>query len=117
MSTIKRRLAKQEFARRGDKIHKNAVRPRLLPGDDGKFVAIDIDTSEFEIDADELTAGDRLRERLPEAQIWMVRVGSRYVHRFGGRDRQEKYMRRPTCDLSPAHFHATFAWASRRGSR
>jgi hypothetical protein len=31
-----------------------------------------------------------LRARLPEAQIWMVRIGSRSVHRFGGRDRREK---------------------------
>jgi hypothetical protein len=60
----------------------------LKPDDKGRFVALDIDTSEFEIDDDELTACDRLRARLPEAQIWMVRVGSRYVHRFGGRDKR-----------------------------
>ena len=39
-------------------------------------VAIDIESSDFEID-DELAAIDRLRERLPDAQIWMVRIGSR----------------------------------------
>ena len=55
------------------------------PEDDGKFVAIDIESRAFEVDDDEMEAGDRLLARVPEAQIWMVRVGSRYVHRFGAR--------------------------------
>jgi hypothetical protein len=89
MATTKRRYSKEEFARRGDAIYESAVRPNLSPDDAGKFVAVDIETGEFDIDADELTAGDRLRARLPDAQIWVVRVGSRYVHRFGGRARRE----------------------------
>jgi hypothetical protein len=87
MATIKRRYGKEEFARRGDAIYESVIRPNLSPDDAGKFVAIDIDTGEYDMDADELTAGDRLRARLPEAQIWVVRVGSRSVHRFGGRVR------------------------------
>lgn len=88
MASVKRRYSKEEFAHRGDTIYESVVRPRLKSEDDGRFVALDIDTSEFEIDDDELTACDRLRARLPEAQIWMVRVGSRYVHRFGGREKR-----------------------------
>jgi hypothetical protein len=87
MASIKRRYGKEEFARRGDAIYESALHPHLKPEDKGRFVALDIDTSEFEIDDDELAACDRLRARLPDAQIWMVRVGSRYVHRFGGREK------------------------------
>jgi len=89
MASTKRRYGKEEFARRGDTIYENDVRPRLKAEDEGKFAAIDIESGMFEIDGDELAAGDSLRARLPEAQIWMVRVGSRYVHRFGGRSRRE----------------------------
>jgi hypothetical protein len=89
MGTTKRRYSKEEFARRGDAIYENEVRPQLKPDDDGRFVAIDIETQAFEIDDDEMAAGDRLLARIPEAQIWMVRVGSRYVHRFGGRERRK----------------------------
>jgi len=89
MATTKRRYSKEEFARRGDAIYDQEVRPQLKPDDAGKFVAIDIETRTFEIDEDEMAAGDRLLARVPEAQIWMVRVGSRYVHRFGGRERRE----------------------------
>lgn len=83
MSPVQRRYSKKEFVRRGDALYDTKVRPHLTDEDDGKFVALDIDTGEYEIHASELTAGDRLRRRLPEAQIWMVRVGSRYLHRFG----------------------------------
>jgi hypothetical protein len=88
MASIKRRYGKEEFAQRGDAAYERGVRPHLKPEDEARFVAIDIESSEFEIDDDELTACDRLRARRPEAQIWMVRVGSRYVHRFGGREQK-----------------------------
>ena len=90
MASTKRRYSKEEFARRGDSIYENDVRPQLKADDEGKFVAVDIETGMYEIDVDELEAGNRLRARIPEAQIWMVRVGSRYVHRFGGRERRER---------------------------
>ena len=85
MAAVTRRYSKKEFVRRGDALYESKVHPRLSAEDDGKFVALDIDTGEYELHASELTAGDRLRKRLPEAQIWMVRVGSRYLHRFGGK--------------------------------
>src|SRR5437879_4307593 len=89
MGSTKRRYSKEEFARRGDAIYENDVRPRLKPADEGKFAAIDIESGVYEIDRDELKAGNRLRARIPEAQIWMVRVGHRSVHRIGGRERRE----------------------------
>jgi hypothetical protein len=84
MAAVQRRYSKEEFARRGDAIYESEVRPRLKPDDEGKLVAIDIESGAYEVDEDELKAFDRLRARVPEAQIWLVRVGSRYVHRFGG---------------------------------
>ena len=88
MAAIKRRYSKEEFARRGDAIYENDVRPLVKVEDEGKFAAIDIDTGVYAVDVDELEACDQLRQRVPKAQIWMVRIGSRYVHRFGGRDRR-----------------------------
>jgi hypothetical protein len=88
MASTNRRYSKEEFAQRGDAIYENDVRPQLDVDDEGKFAAIDIESGSYEVDVDELAACDRLRARVPEAQIWIVRVGSRYVHRFGGRDRR-----------------------------
>ena len=85
MASTKRHYSKEEFAQRGDVLYENDILPKLERTDEGKFAAIDIDSGTYEIDADELAAGDRLKARVPAAQIWMVRVGSTYVHQFGGR--------------------------------
>jgi len=85
MAPTKRRYSKEEFARRGDAIYEADVLPRLTAADEGTFVAIDIETGNFELDVDELAVCDKLSARIPDAQIWLVKVGSRYLHRFGGR--------------------------------
>jgi hypothetical protein len=89
MGSVKRRYSKDEFARRGDAIYASEVRPRLKPADKGKFAAVDIESGRYEVDRDELKAGNKLRARIPEAQIWIVRVGYRSVHRIGGRRQPE----------------------------
>jgi hypothetical protein len=77
------RYSKEEFARLGDEIYEREIRPQIAPDDLGKIVAIDIETGAWEMDSDETTACERLEARYPDAQIWIVRVGSRYVRRFG----------------------------------
>jgi hypothetical protein len=89
MGSTQRRHSKEELARRGDAIYDKEIRPQLKAGDEGKFAAIDIESREFAIDADELKACHKLRKRIPDAQIWMVRVGSAYVHRMGRVERRE----------------------------
>jgi hypothetical protein len=88
MSTTKRRYPKEEFARRGDEVY-DKIRRQVEPKNKGKFCAVDIETGEYEIADDELEACDKLYARIPNAQPWLVRIGFRYVHRFGGRDKQE----------------------------
>jgi hypothetical protein len=61
MASTQRRYSKEEFARRGDAIYENDIRPHLKAEDEGKFVAIDIETGMYEIGMDELEACDQLR--------------------------------------------------------
>jgi hypothetical protein len=77
------RYSKEEAARRGDEIYEQDVRPKVGAQDHGKYVAIDIETRQWEMDEDEMVAGDHLRGRIPDAQIWMTRVGYGYTRRFG----------------------------------
>ena len=79
------RYSKEEFAQRGDEIYDRAIRPQVESENKGKFVAIDIETGAWEMDADELIAGDRLTARIPDAQTWMVRVGCDGLRHFGAR--------------------------------
>ena len=50
----------------------------------GKFVALDIETGMWEMNADALTACDQLEARIPDSQTWLVRVGYAYLHQLGG---------------------------------
>jgi hypothetical protein len=65
MASTKPRYSKAEFARRGDALVKSKVRPNLTAADEDKFVAIDLETGEYELDKDEMKAADRLRKRVP----------------------------------------------------
>lgn len=82
--TLVPRYSKEEFARRGDEIYDRDILPHMRSEDEGKVIAIDIETGDYEIDRDELAACDRLHARHPDAQVWMRRVGSPYLYRFGG---------------------------------
>jgi hypothetical protein len=77
------RYSKEEFASRGDEIYERKLREILEDGSQGKFVAIDIETGAYEVDENEFAASDRLVARVPNAQVWLRRVGSRYARRFG----------------------------------
>src|SRR5438876_11971652 len=81
MTVRQRRYPKEEFARRGNEIYQRDIRPRIELTDQGKIVVIDIETGNWEIDTDEVAAAKRLEAASPDAQIWMVRVGSPYVRR------------------------------------
>ena len=84
------RYRKEEAARRGDEIYEQDVRAKVGPQDHGKYVAIDIETRQWEMDSDEMAANNHLRGRIPDAQIWMTRVGFGYIRRFGaGRFRRQ----------------------------
>jgi hypothetical protein len=74
MAVSKRRYSKEEFARRGDELVESEVRPNLTAADEDKFVAIDIETGEYELDKNEIKAADRLRKRVPDPQIWLVHI-------------------------------------------
>lgn len=78
------RYSAEEFARRGVEIYSNSIKPTVETVENiGKFVLIDIESEIWEMDADEIAASQRLDARMPNAQVWMVRVGYPFVRRFG----------------------------------
>jgi hypothetical protein len=81
MGTTKRRYPKEEIARRGEAIFDTEVRAKVKGRNARHFLAIDIETGDFEVDESEMAACKRLRERVPDAQIWMRRVGARAARR------------------------------------
>ena len=82
------RYTKEEFARRGDAIYERYIRSQYEATHKGQFVAIDIATGAFAIDAEERVASERLRAVHPQAEIWMRRIGRRYLRRLGSRGKR-----------------------------
>jgi len=63
------------FACRAAEVFDRQVKPALRPEDDGKYIALDVNTGDYEVDADDYTAVARLRARCPQADIWLERAG------------------------------------------
>lgn len=89
MAVRQPRYSREEFVRLGNVIYEERVSPTVRERDLGKIAAIDIETGEFEVREDSLTASNALLIRRPDAQIWFVRIGQPAVHRIGGRIRLE----------------------------
>jgi hypothetical protein len=82
MPVAEPRRSPEEVARLGAEAFDRQVRPALRPEDDGKFVAVDIGTGDYELDDDDYSAVSRLRTRRPSAEVWLGRVGQPAAYRM-----------------------------------
>lgn len=96
MTTEAERIPREEVARRGDEIFETRIAPSITNEEPQWYVLIDVNTGDYEIDANGIAASDRLLARRPDAQVWFRRVGSRYARRFGWRGRLMSTGRRAT---------------------
>lgn len=85
MVVRQRRHSKEALAQRGQELYESGIRERVETGNQGKIVAIDIETGDFEVDETVMGATDRLFERQPDAQPWTLRIGHNAVYHFGTR--------------------------------
>lgn len=83
MSSAKPQRTLDEVDALGQAIYDRVVKPALGPGDHGKFVAIDVESSDYEVDQDDYSAVSRLRSRRPAADIWLMRAGFRAAYQLG----------------------------------
>jgi hypothetical protein len=87
MTSRQPQYSKEEHARLGTALYEQSVRPQVESSNPGQIVALDVNTGAYEVGNDTLIACQRLLARLPDAQIWCVRIGYPAVHRFGPRVR------------------------------
>ena len=76
------RLAEDE--RRAEEVYDRIIRPAMQPEDEGKYVAVAIESADFEIDADDYAATGRLLARHPGARLWLMRTGPAAAYRLRG---------------------------------
>ena len=75
MPATEPRLTLDQRAELGREVYQRHVRPKLTAADDGKFVAVDVVTGEYEIDDDDHEAVSRLHARRPGAEVWLEMAG------------------------------------------
>jgi hypothetical protein len=73
------------MARRGQELYESGIRQQVEVGNEGKIVAIDIETGDFEVAGTIIAATDPLFNRHPGAQPWTIRIGHDTVYHFGAR--------------------------------
>ena len=74
-----------EITALGEAIYKERIRSQVESAEKGKFVVIDVETGDYEIDSDDASATRRLLKRRPDAVTYGVRIGYRaaYSHLSG----------------------------------
>lgn len=77
------RYTSDEISRRGQILYDQKVRSKIADSEKGKFLVLDIETGEYEIDADELAAVQRAKTKHNDAALYMVRIGHPTAYRLG----------------------------------
>jgi hypothetical protein len=80
----------EELARRGQQLYEQQIRDKVEKGNEGKILAIDVGTGDYEMDDDVLAAAHRLLARHPGSAIFTMRIGYNGVYGFGGGPRRVK---------------------------
>jgi hypothetical protein len=75
MTTVTEKLTAKEIADRGQEIYYRDILPLIPDGNQNRIVAIDVYTGAYEMADDVRTCTSRLKERVPTAEIFLMRVG------------------------------------------
>jgi hypothetical protein len=75
----------EEVARLGNEIYRRDIRDKVMPQHKGKFLVLDIETGDYEIDSDDLSAEEALRARRPDGVFFGLRIGYTSAYTLAGR--------------------------------
>ena len=75
MATATAQITSEEIIRRGKEIYERDIRPLVEAGNEGCVVAIDVISGEYELADNATASAGQLRARLPEAEVFFMRVG------------------------------------------
>ncbi len=76
----------QKVAGRGRALYERDIRGEVEPEHEGRFLALDVDSGDYEVGDDALPTSARLRGRKPDAVLYLIRIGRPAAFRLGGRD-------------------------------
>ncbi len=74
-----------EIVQRGKALYEQQIRAQVEADNLGKVLVINVNTGEYEIDSDHLTASDRAAAKYPGAPLYAMRIGALALGRIGSR--------------------------------
>ena len=77
------RYTSDEIVQRGQALYDQQIRVKVETSHQGKFLVLDIETGEYEIDISELAALKRAKAKNPNAALYILRVGHPTAYRLG----------------------------------
>jgi hypothetical protein len=77
--------SKEVIVRLGKERYERDIRAHVEPQHKGKLLALDIQSGDYEIDVQAGPAVDRLKNRRPDATVFVLRVGHPTAYKFGAR--------------------------------
>jgi hypothetical protein len=75
--------ARKAIVQRGQEIYEKDIRPKVESQHYGKFLAVETDSGEYEIDEQEINAIQRARARNPGGQLYLIRIGHSSAYNLG----------------------------------
>lgn len=75
MATATIELTKEEIAQRGKEIYYKDILPFIETGNNGRVVAIDVLSGQFELADDAIISSNQLRARLTDPVVFFMRIG------------------------------------------
>ncbi len=88
----------EDLARRGEEYYDKFLRAKLEPGHRGEYLYLDVETGEYELDADEVAAMERATARHPDSVFYILRVGYPASVYIGGSPKPQ----RSSCGRPPS---------------
>ena len=75
----------EEVKHKADRLYEQSIHYKVdTPENRGKILAVDVDSGDYEVDAEHLRAGKQLRQRRPDGTFFFYRIGYPSLGKIGG---------------------------------
>ena len=80
---VRTHLTDDQVAQTGQERYEREIRARVEPSHNGQFLALDVESGDYEIDPIDIRATQRLHQRRPAAVTFLLRIGHPTAYRLG----------------------------------
>ena len=80
----------EDLARRGEEYYDRVLRAKLEPEHVGQYLVLDVETQDYELDANQVVAMQRAEAKHPDTLFYIMRVGYRAAGGIGARPQRRR---------------------------